>query len=185
MVKPRNSFLTYAFTASISSSLGLALFASKAVALMIWPAWQYPHCGTSMSCHARVVGRGLLMSQRANDTTRHALRRHFHVDAESKRAGESIAQRFERRQRESRAIVQALNAVATPGSADGFELHFGTNHVGHYLFTRLLMPLVEKGATALVLLQAARILPLSLAPLYSVQLVQPLQVTHSICSTAR
>ncbi len=30
---------------------------------------------------------------------------------------------------------------------DGFELAFGTNHLGHYLFTRLVMPLVEKGAT--------------------------------------
>jgi len=27
---------------------------------------------------------------------------------------------------------------------DGFELAFGTNHVGHYLFTRLLLPLLEK-----------------------------------------
>jgi NAD(P)-dependent dehydrogenase (short-subunit alcohol dehydrogenase family) len=27
---------------------------------------------------------------------------------------------------------------------DGFELHFGTNHVGHYLFTRLLLDLVRE-----------------------------------------
>ncbi len=27
---------------------------------------------------------------------------------------------------------------------DGFELTFGTNHLGHYLFTRLLLPLLEK-----------------------------------------
>lgn len=27
---------------------------------------------------------------------------------------------------------------------DGFELTFGTNHVGHYLFTRLLLPVLEK-----------------------------------------
>jgi dehydrogenase/reductase SDR family protein 13 len=29
-------------------------------------------------------------------------------------------------------------------TADGFELAFGTNHVGHYLFTRLLLPALEK-----------------------------------------
>jgi transposase len=34
----------------------------------------------------------------------------FHVDAESKRAGESIAQRFERRQRESAPLVAQLKA---------------------------------------------------------------------------
>jgi dehydrogenase/reductase SDR family protein 13 len=27
---------------------------------------------------------------------------------------------------------------------DGFELAFGTNHIGHYLFTRLLLPALEK-----------------------------------------
>jgi len=30
----------------------------------------------------------------------------------------------------------------------GFELHFGTNHLGHYLFTRLLLPAIERAAEA-------------------------------------
>jgi len=30
----------------MSSSLGLGFAASSATVLMIWPAWQYPHCGT-------------------------------------------------------------------------------------------------------------------------------------------
>jgi NAD(P)-dependent dehydrogenase (short-subunit alcohol dehydrogenase family) len=29
---------------------------------------------------------------------------------------------------------------------DGYEVQFGTNHVGHYLFTRLLLPLLQKTA---------------------------------------
>ena len=31
-------------------------------------------------------------------------------------------------------------------SKDGFDLQFGTNVVGHYLFTRELLPLLEAGA---------------------------------------
>lgn len=42
----------------------------------------------------------------------------FHVDAESKRAGESMMQRFERRQRQSAPLVDALNAWVQERRAD-------------------------------------------------------------------
>src|SRR6266540_1529420 len=38
---------------SISASEGCGFFASSAAAAMICPDWQYPHCGTSSSIHAR------------------------------------------------------------------------------------------------------------------------------------
>src|ERR1041385_6227634 len=38
---------------SISASVGVAFLASSAAAVMICPDWQYPHCGTSTSIHAR------------------------------------------------------------------------------------------------------------------------------------
>src|SRR3954452_24951443 len=38
--------------ASISSSEGFLLEASSAEADIIWPGWQYPHCGTSRATHA-------------------------------------------------------------------------------------------------------------------------------------
>lgn len=40
------------------------------------------------------------------------------------------------------AGVMACDKAQT---ADGFEMQFGTNHLGHFLLTNLLMPLVEKG----------------------------------------
>ena len=41
---------------SISLSVGLEFSASSTAALMIWPDWQYPHCGTSISIHASCRG---------------------------------------------------------------------------------------------------------------------------------
>ena len=40
------------------------------------------------------------------------------------------------------AGVMACDQAKT---ADGFEMQFGTNHVGHFLLTNLLVPLLEKG----------------------------------------
>src|ERR1019366_10538297 len=41
---------------SISLSVGFGVLASSAAADMICPAWQYPHCGTSISCQANWHG---------------------------------------------------------------------------------------------------------------------------------
>ena len=41
---------------SMAASLGVGFDASRADADMICPAWQYPHCGTSISIHARCTG---------------------------------------------------------------------------------------------------------------------------------
>ena len=40
------------------------------------------------------------------------------------------------------AGVMACDEAKT---ADGFEMQFGTNHLGHFLLTNLLMPLIERG----------------------------------------
>src|ERR1043166_6011277 len=38
--------------ATISSRVGLGLAARSSAAFMIWPDWQYPHCGVSSTTHA-------------------------------------------------------------------------------------------------------------------------------------
>lgn len=47
-------------------------------------------------------------------------------------------------------LVNNAGVMACPlaHTADGFELQFGTNHLGHFLFTGLLVPLLVAGAPA-------------------------------------
>lgn len=49
-------------------------------------------------------------------------------------------------------LVNNAGVMATPFSrtADGFELQFGTNHLGHFLLTNLLVPALLRGAPARV-----------------------------------
>ncbi len=45
-------------------------------------------------------------------------------------------------------LINNAGVMACPFSktADGFEMQFGTNHLGHFLLTSRLMPLIRKGA---------------------------------------
>ncbi|MCF2527614.1 SDR family NAD(P)-dependent oxidoreductase [Yinghuangia soli] len=49
-------------------------------------------------------------------------------------------------------LVNNAGVMATPfgHTADGFELQFGTNHLGHFLLTNLLVPALRRGAPARV-----------------------------------
>src|SRR4051812_44092313 len=49
--------------ASMSASLGFLFFDSSAAALINWPDWQYPHCGTSCLIHATCSGCELLVER--------------------------------------------------------------------------------------------------------------------------
>ena len=46
-------------------------------------------------------------------------------------------------------LINNAGVMACPLSrtAEGFEMQFGTNHVGHFLLTNLLMPMLKKGTT--------------------------------------
>jgi NAD(P)-dependent dehydrogenase (short-subunit alcohol dehydrogenase family) len=59
-------------------------------------------------------------------------------------AGAEAAGRFDRID----LLINNAGVMACPfmRTADGFEMQFGTNHLGHFLLTSLLMPLVRAGS---------------------------------------
>ena len=63
-------------------------------------------------------------------------------------AAENIRTRFEKID----ALINNAGIMQTPQmqTADGFELQFGTNHLGHFLFAGLLFDLVEKAGGRIV-----------------------------------
>lgn len=58
--------------------------------------------------------------------------------------GTEANQRFEKID----LLINNAGIMATPknSTSDGFESQFGTNHLGHFVLTKHLMPLVEKGS---------------------------------------
>lgn len=55
-------------------------------------------------------------------------------------------------------LINNAGVMACPQgtTADGFEMQFGTNHLGHFLLTKELLPLVEKGERARVVNLSSR-----------------------------
>jgi NAD(P)-dependent dehydrogenase (short-subunit alcohol dehydrogenase family) len=74
------------------------------------------------------------------------------LDLTSLSSVESFAEWFSARHDRLDILVNNAGVMATPfeRTADGFELQFGTNHLGHFLLTSLLSPLLIKGAPSRV-----------------------------------
>src|SRR5262245_23813294 len=69
-----------------------------------------------------------------------------------------FAERFLARHPSLHILVNNAGVMACPPAktADGFELQFGSNHVGHFLLTCLLAPALRKGAPSRVVSVSSR-----------------------------
>jgi NAD(P)-dependent dehydrogenase (short-subunit alcohol dehydrogenase family) len=70
----------------------------------------------------------------------------------------AFAERFLARHDALNILVNNAGVMACPfaRTSDGFELQFGTNHLGHYLMTGLLAPALLRGAPARVVSVSSR-----------------------------
>lgn len=60
----------------------------------------------------------------------------------------AFAESFEKRYRSLDILINNAGIMACPSgkTVDGYELQFGTNHLGHFLLTNLLVPLLKPGS---------------------------------------
>jgi NAD(P)-dependent dehydrogenase (short-subunit alcohol dehydrogenase family) len=67
------------------------------------------------------------------------------LDLASLSSVKSFVERFKKSHDGLDLLVNNAGVMAAPRrrTADGFELHFGTNHLGHFALTTLLLPLME------------------------------------------
>ncbi|GAA4044036.1 SDR family NAD(P)-dependent oxidoreductase [Parerythrobacter jejuensis] len=68
--------------------------------------------------------------------------------------GEEAQQRFDKID----LLINNAGVMACPKgeTSDGFEMQFGTNHLGHFVLTKHLLPLVEKGEDARIINLSSR-----------------------------
>ena len=70
----------------------------------------------------------------------------------------AFAERFLARNRPLNLLINNAGVMACPlgHTRDGFEMQFGTNHLGHFLLTCLLVPALERGAPARIVSLSSR-----------------------------
>ena len=79
-------------------------------------------------------------------------------------------------------LVNCAGVMAIPRrelTADGFERHFGTNHLGHFALTGRLMPLLSGGRVITVSAQSARTARLDLANLQLAEGYAPMRAYNN------
>jgi NAD(P)-dependent dehydrogenase (short-subunit alcohol dehydrogenase family) len=100
----------------------------------------------------RDIAKGERVSRQLRETTGNAQVHLLPIDLGSLASIRQAVEQFRARWSQLHVLVNNAGIMATPQSytPEGFELQFGTNHLGHYLLTRLLLPALLAAAPARV-----------------------------------
>jgi NAD(P)-dependent dehydrogenase (short-subunit alcohol dehydrogenase family) len=111
-----------------------------------------------LSAQAEVIlavrdgAKGERVAQELRETTSNPHAHVLSVDLGSLASIRQAAEQFRARWSRLHLLINNAGVMATPQSytLDGFETQFGTNHLGHYLMTLLLLPALQAAAPARV-----------------------------------
>lgn len=115
---------------------------------------------TLLSAHAEVIlavrnrAKGESVARELRAATNNAQAHVLEIDLGSLASVRRAAEQFNTRWSKLDLLINNAGTLAMQQSStsEGFELHFGTNHLGHYLLTRLLLPALQAAAPARVVI---------------------------------
>ena len=108
--------------------------------------------GAAVILAVRDTEKGEAVAQQLRESTHNPHVSVIPLDLSSLASIQEAAQTFRARWDKLHILVNNAGVMATPPSttADGFEMQFGTNHLGHFAFTTLLLPALLNAAPARV-----------------------------------
>jgi NAD(P)-dependent dehydrogenase (short-subunit alcohol dehydrogenase family) len=114
--------------------------------------------GAQVILTARDVPKGETVAAEIRRTTGNAGVEVEGLELGSLASVRALAQRFLARHDRLHILVNNAGVMACPfaKTADGFEMQFGTNHVGHFLMTCLLAPALRAGAPSRIISVSSR-----------------------------
>ncbi len=114
--------------------------------------------GAEVVLTARDVPKGEAVAQGIRESTGNPQVSVESVELGSLRSVRDFAQRFLATYDTLHVLVNNAGVMACPlaHTTDGFEMQLGTNHLGHFLLTGLLLPALRKGAPARIVSVSSR-----------------------------
>ncbi|MEM0955078.1 MAG: SDR family NAD(P)-dependent oxidoreductase [Pseudomonadota bacterium] len=114
--------------------------------------------GAAVTMTARDMIRGEEVAQTIRDSTGNPAVDVLPLDLASLDSVRRCADAYLSQHSDLNVLINNAGIMACPQGVteDGFELQFGTNHIGHFLFTNLLAPALLKGAPARVVNVSSR-----------------------------
>jgi NAD(P)-dependent dehydrogenase (short-subunit alcohol dehydrogenase family) len=114
--------------------------------------------GARVVITARDLAKGKAVAKAIRESTGNEGARVEELELGSLASVRAFAERFLARDEPLHILVNNAGVMACPfdKTADGFELQFGTNHLGHFLMTCLIAPSLLRGAPARVVSLSSR-----------------------------